>query len=272
MKLRSFFDKTNKPKHSPPPQMSPLLRAMAAEIPRWPPQKRPLMEKIVIEAAAAGVSSMDEFSAFLDSHPDLRTGFYATVSEAFGPEGKQMLSALEALEEPPMSAPVTGGTMQLGNDTVDLSEEGFETYFNEHPEKAIELSTMLLEEVRTRGDRFSEAVILGQLGIAHARLNQLRKAIYYFERHLEISRELGNWQWYMEDYRNLGRAYFELGDDERAEAIYAQAVQIARQQNDREWDIEHSLCLASVYARQGDMQRAAELKNHATKLRNQGAT
>ena len=93
MKLRNLFGKTK-----PSDRMSPLLQAMAAEIPRWPVESRPLMERIVSEAHIAGVSSMDEFSAFLDSHPDLQAGFYATIAEGFGPEGKQMLYALKALE------------------------------------------------------------------------------------------------------------------------------------------------------------------------------
>lgn len=97
MRLLSLFNKTNKQKHAPEQRMSPLLQAMAAEIPSWPAQSRPLMQRILSEAAKAGVGSMGEFSAFLDSHPDLRAGYFAAISEGFGPEGKQMLSALEAL-------------------------------------------------------------------------------------------------------------------------------------------------------------------------------
>ena len=135
---------------------------------------------------------------------------------AVGSEGKQMAPALEELESRPAS-------VSLGE--FDLSPESLQAYYIEHPEKSIEMHTVLLEKVRTHRDRFREAVVLGELALAYARINQLRKAIYYFERHLEIARELGNWQWEMEDCRNLGRAHLELGDNERAGAIYSEAVQ-----------------------------------------------
>ena len=267
MKLRKLFGKKDNPKPRPAARMSPLLHAMAADIPHWPAHKRPLMEKIVIEANAAGVSSMEEFFKFLDSRSDLRAGYYSIMSDRFDPGGEQMPSSMEMREKSPIS-PETATKVTIDGKTIELSQEGFEA----NPEMSIKLNKMGLENARTQGDRLSEAVLLGELALAHARLNQLQKAIYYFERHREIARELGNWQWEMEDYRNLGRAYLELGDDERAGAIYAEAVQLARKREDRRWDIEHSLCLASVYARQGNFQQAADLKNHAMALRNPGAT
>lgn len=269
MKLRNLFGKKDNPKHAPAAGMSPLLRAMAADIPRWPTDKRPLMEKIVIEANAAGVSSMEEFFKFLDSRRDLRAGYDAIMSESLGFDSKQMPSIMEALEEPPTFVTSgKAGEVTIEGETMELSEKGFAA----HPEMSIKINTMLLEKLRTSGDRYGEAVVLGELGLAHARLHQLQKAIDYFEHHLEIARELGNWQWEMEDYRNLGRAQLELGDDERAGAIYTKAVQLARQRNDRKWDIEHSLHLASVYARQGNIEQATKFKNHAMALRNRGAT
>jgi len=264
MKLRNLSGKKDQPKHNSAARMPPLLSAMAAEISRWPPHKRPLMEKIVNEANAAGVSSMEEFSKFLDSRRDLRAGYDALMSDSFGAHGKQMPSTPKAPEEPPTF--VTSGTPEviIDGERMELSEEGFAA----HPEMSIKINTGILEDVRAQGNRYGEAVVLGELGLAHARLNQLQKAIYYFERHLEIAHELGNWEWEMEDYRNLGRAHLELGDDERARANYTKAVQLARQRNDRKWDIEHSLRLASVYARQGNIKQATEFKNHAMALRN----
>jgi tetratricopeptide (TPR) repeat protein len=265
MKLHKSFGKRDNPKHAPAARMSPFLRAMAAEIPRWPPEKRPLMEKIVIEANAAGVTSMEELSKFLNEHPDLQAGFYATMSGGFGARGTQT-STQETFEEPPTPGNTTM-SVTIDGETIELSSEAFAV----HPEKSIKVNTVLLEDVRRRGDRYGEAVVLGELGIAHARLNQLQKAIYYFERHLEIASELGNWEWEMEDYRNIGRAHLELGDYEHAGATYEKALQLARGRNDRRWDIEHSLYLASVYAGQGKIELAAELRNHAMALRNRGA-
>jgi hypothetical protein len=265
MKLSNLFGKKNNPQQSPAARMSPLLRAMAAEIPRWPPDKRPLMEKIVMEANAAGVSSIEEFFTFLDRRPDLQAGYYAITSDSPGSHGAPMRGAPRPTEDPAAPVmPVETPTVIIDGKSVELSEAGFAT----NPEMSIRINTTLLEQVRTRGDRYGEAVVLGELGLAYARLNQLQKAIYYFERHLQIAHELGNWEWEMEDYRNLGRAHLELGDLEHARATCEKAVQLARERNDRKWDIEHSLYLASIYAGQGETERAAELKNHAMALRN----
>ena len=267
MKLRSLFRQRDKRKHVSPTGKSPLLQAMAAEIPLWPPQKRPLMERIVIEASAAGVSSPDELLAFLDAHPDLRAGFSMAMLGASGPKGQEIVSPTQP---PKMNRGDSITIPSLGIYNLDLSSpEEMGAFLEEHPEKSIDFNTMLLKSAQMSGDRFGEAVVLGELGLAYARLNQMPKAIYYFERHLEIARELGNRQWEMEDYRNLGRAHLELGEIERAGAVYAEALLLAQQRGDRDWDIKHSFSLASVYARLGDLDRAEELTNHATALLNQ---
>lgn len=268
MKLREkLFGKTDKQKHVSGRRMSPLLEAMAREIPRWPPQHRGIMEKIVSEAAAAGVSSLEDFSAFLDSAPDLRAGYYTAMSSALGSEGKEMPSTMQRHEAEPLSRLTIP---KLGIHNLDLSSpEEMGAFLAGNPEKSIDLNTHILETSRTSGDRLAEAVALGELGLAYARLNQLPKAIYYFEHHLEISRELGNWEWEMEDCRNLGRAYLELGENEKARSIYEEALQMARRQGDREWTINHSYSLASVYARMDNIERAAELTKQANALSNQ---
>jgi tetratricopeptide (TPR) repeat protein len=265
MKLRErLFGKADKEKRVSGRRMSPLLQAMSREIPRWPPQHQRILERIVIEASAAGVSSMEDFSAFMSSHPNLRAGYEKAMLSALGSEGKQMMSAIESLETPPPTRVTIPGLDIHSLNVSDPEEMG--AYAEKHPENIIKMFSHILEEARTRGDRMTEVVTLGELGLAHARLNQLPKAIYCFERHLEISRELGNWQWEMEDYRNLGRAHLELGDKERARSVYEDALLSARRQDDRQWIINHSYSLAGVCAALGDIQRAAELTNSAKVL------
>ena len=266
MKLRNPFGKADKEKRPSPPQMSPLLKAMAAELPRWPPQKRRILEKILIKASAAGVSSMDEFSAFLDDHPDLRAGFSMTMLGAPGPGGNEMAFPTEPEAELATRVNIPG--LGMNNLNVSSADE-MGAFFAENPENSIKLNSHILETARTSCDRLAEAVALGELGLAYARLGQLPKAIYYFEHHLQIARELGNWQWEMEDCRNLGRANLELGENERARAVFEDALLRARRQGDRQWIINHSYSLASVYAALGDLQGAAELTNNANSLSNQ---
>lgn len=264
MKFRErLFGKTYKQKRVPERRMSPLLQAMEAEIPRWPPEHQRIMERIVIEASAAGVSSFKDFSAFLDSRPDLRDGYDRAMSSALGSGRQQKMPEEEQFEAPPTRVTMPGFGMHNLN-ISDPKEMG--AFLEQQPENSIKLFTHILEVARTSGDRMGEAVAMGELGLAHARQNQLPKAIYYFERHLEIAREIGNWAWEMEDYRNLGRAHLELGDNERAQSIYEEALLAARQQDDRQWIINHSYSLASVCAALGDIQRASELTDNANAL------
>jgi hypothetical protein len=264
MKLRErLFGKADKHKSVPGRRMSPLLQAMEAEIPRWPPHHQRVMERIVIDAAAAGVSSVEDFSAFLRSRPDLRDGYDRAMSWASGSGRQQKMP-----EEPHFEAPPTRVTMPgFGMDNLNISDpEEMGACLETHPENSQDMFSHVLEDARMRGDRVAEAVALGELGLAYARLNQLPKAIYYFERHLELARELGNWAWEMEDYRNLGRAHLELGDNQSARAIYEQALLSARQHDDRQWIVNHSYSLASVCAALGDIERASELTDDANAL------
>lgn len=256
------FGKADKPKESRPEQMSQFLQIMAAEIPRWPPEHRPILERIVHEASAAGVSSPQELSDFLSAHPDLQLQFATVMMGAGGPDTRQPLQSADAREIPP-----TFSRLQFGTADVSSAEE-LEAHLLQNPDEAIDIFTILLERARREGDREGEVVALGYLGLAHAEQGQLPKAIFYFERHLKISREMRNWQWVMEDYRNLGRAHGELANYDRAQSIYEEALKMARNQQNQEWIIYFSYSLASVYAQLGDMKRAARLTEEAKALEN----
>ena len=54
------------------------------------------------------------------------------------------------------------------------------------------------------------------LGIAYYRLGDFRKAIEYHERHLKISKEVGDRAGEGKAYCNLGKAYDSLGDFQKA--------------------------------------------------------
>ena len=259
---KSLFGKADRPKKSPPGQMSQFLQIMAAEIPRLPPEHHPILERIVREANAAGVSSPQELSGFLSAHPDLQLQFATVMMGARGPDTQQSSPVEDARENPP-----TFSRLQFG--TVDVSSaEELQAHLLQNPAEMIEVFTVLLERAQREGDGEGEVAALGYLGIAHAEQGQLPKAIFYFERHLKISRQLENWQGVMEDYRNLGRAHGELADYDRAQRIYDEALNLARKQQNQDWIIYFSYSLASVYAQLGDMKRAAELTEEAKALEN----
>jgi tetratricopeptide (TPR) repeat protein len=234
--------------------MSPLLQALAAELPQWPPEKRRLLEPILIQAAEAGVSSVDELSAFLNVHPQLRSGFDGAMLGSIGPP-----SQLPEDETSSFSITINGREISAPE---ELQAE-LEASFERNPEYSILLNSDILEDARASGDRLREGFALGHLGIAYAQLQQMPKAIYYFKHHREIARELGNWQWEMADCDNLGHAHLEAGEIDSARAIYEEALALARKRDDREWITKHSMRLASVCARMGNMERAEELTRDA---------
>ncbi len=64
---------------------------------------------------------------------------------------------------------------------------------------------------------------LSRFGSAYNSLGQTNKAIEYYERALNISREIGNREDESADLNSLGSAYFHLDDVERAIGNFEQA-------------------------------------------------
>lgn len=253
--LRRLFGKADGREQPHRHRMSPLLQAMAAELPRWPPEKRRLLEPVLIQAAEAGVSSMADMSAFLTAHPQLRSAFDGAMLGSTGPPS-------QLPEDGTLSFPMTLNGREISS-PEELGAE-LEASIERDPKYSILLNSGILEDARASGDRLREGFALGHLGIACARLHQMPKAIYYFERHREIARELGNWQWEMADCDNLGHAHLEAGEIDSALSVYEEGLALARKRDDREWIARHSMSLASVCVRMGNMERAEELTRNAT--------
>ena len=57
------------------------------------------------------------------------------------------------------------------------------------------------------GDRQGEGAVLGNLGIAHARLGQVEQATDYYEQQLAIAREIGDRRGEENALGNMGIAY-----------------------------------------------------------------
>ena len=79
-----------------------------------------------------------------------------------------------------------------------------------------------LQATRRITDRKAEGVHLGNLGVAHAALGEVRKAIEYYEKHLLIAREIG-------DRRGEGNALWNMALALRQLKEPAKALDLARQ-------------------------------------------
>jgi len=109
---------------------------------------------------------------------------------------------------------------------------------------------------REIGHRQDEGNALGNLGMAYRRLGEVRRAIAYYEAALEIDREIGNRRGEGADLGNLGLAYADLGEVRRAIGAFEQGLEIAREMGDRRGEGARLGNLGLAYADLGDVRRA----------------
>ena len=83
--------------------------------------------------------------------------------------------------------------------------------------RAIEYYEQHVQIAREIGDRGGEGNALGNLGVAYANLGEVRRAIGYYEQALQIAREIGDRRGEGNTRWNLALAWEDLGD--RAQAI-----------------------------------------------------
>jgi tetratricopeptide (TPR) repeat protein len=125
--------------------------------------------------------------------------------------------------------------------------------------KAIETYEQRLEIAREIGDRRGEGTARGNLGLAYAALGETRKAIDYYEQALAISHELGDRRGEGNALGNLGNAYYLLGETRKAIETYEQVLAIHREIGNRSSEAITSWNLGLAYEELGDLARAAEL-------------
>ena len=82
--------------------------------------------------------------------------------------------------------------------------------------KSIEYHERHLKISKEVGDRAGESIAYCNLGIAYRNLKYFQKAIAYHEQHLKISKEVGDRAEEGRAYCNLGVAYDSLGDFQKA--------------------------------------------------------
>ena len=124
--------------------------------------------------------------------------------------------------------------------------------------RAIEYYEQSLEITRETQDRRSEGNALGNLGVAHRQLGEPRRAIEYYEQQLKITRETGDRRGEGQTLGNLGLAYADLGQTRRAIEYYEQDLGIARETGDRRGEGTTLGNLGVAYRQLGETQRAIE--------------
>jgi tetratricopeptide (TPR) repeat protein len=123
-------------------------------------------------------------------------------------------------------------------------------------EKAIGYHGQALVIHRKIGDRRGESSDLGNLGTAYRRLGEVEKATGHYEQQLVITREIGDRRGEGNALGSLGLAYASLGEVEKAIGYYEQALVIHREIRDRHGEGNDLLNLGSAYLRMGEVEKA----------------
>ena len=96
------------------------------------------------------------------------------------------------------------------------------------------------------------------LGIAYYSLGDFQKAIEYHERHLKISKEVGDRAGEGKAYCNLGIAYYSLGDFQEAIEYYKGNLKISKEVGNKAEKGKAYCNLGIAYYSLGDFQKAIE--------------
>ena len=127
-----------------------------------------------------------------------------------------------------------------------------------HPRERIRWLEASAEAARKLGNQDREGLALGNLGVAHRQLGELRRAIEYYEQQLKITRETGDRRGEGAALGNLGGAYLHLGELRRAIEHFEQDLAICRETGDRRGEGMTLGNLGLAYADLGETRRAIE--------------
>ena len=133
-------------------------------------------------------------------------------------------------------------------------------------QKAIEYHERHLKISKEVGDRAGEGRAYGNLGNAYNSLGDFQKAIDYYERDLKISKEVGDRAGEGRTYGNLGVAYKNLGDFQKAIQYHERDLKISKEVGDRAGEGRAYGNLGNAYDSLGDFQKAIEYHERDLKI------
>jgi tetratricopeptide (TPR) repeat protein len=162
--------------------------------------------------------------------------------------------------------------------------ETFDTYLNlalsysETGEliKAIDLfkkAENILKMVLIGNNHLQFALLYNNMGLIHQRISDYTQAIYYFEKELEIRREIKshNLPEISQNLNNLGQIYLQLGGNDKALQYYFQALEVA-EKSQKETDPSTATVYNNIglgFLRKGDHKMACEYVEKGLKMREQ---
>jgi tetratricopeptide (TPR) repeat protein len=129
-----------------------------------------------------------------------------------------------------------------------------------------------LQIVQGREEKGETSRLLNNLGLVYSALGDKRKALAFYERALQLQRQVGDRGGEATTLNNLGGVYDALGDKRKALAFYEQALPIYRQAGDRSGEAIALNNLGMVYNALGDQRKALDFFEQALDLTRQVGT
>jgi tetratricopeptide (TPR) repeat protein len=144
-----------------------------------------------------------------------------------------------------------------------LETVGFAYYRLSQVKQSIGYYERALDIDREIGNRRGEGNALGRLGLAYAALGETKKAVRYHQKRLDIAKEIGNRQGEGNARGNLGVAYKKLGETKKAIGYHKQHLAIAQQIGDRRGKGNALGNLGDAYLDLGKVNKAIDLYKQA---------
>jgi len=132
--------------------------------------------------------------------------------------------------------------------------------------KAIEYYEKALQIAKEIGDRKSESMWIGYIGGVYFDLDDAKKAIEYNKKALKIAQEVGDRKNECEWFENIGSAYHVQGDVRKALKYYEKALKIAQEIGERREECTLLANLGSAYNDMGDARKAIDYYEKALKI------
>ncbi|KAM5146151.1 G-protein-signaling modulator 1 [Mantella aurantiaca] len=124
--------------------------------------------------------------------------------------------------------------------------------------KATEYYERNLELVKQLGDRAAQGRAYGNLGNTHYLLGNFNEAITFHKERLAIAKEFGDKAAERRAYSNLGNAHIFLGMFDASADYYKKTLQLSRQLKDQAVEAQACYSLGNTYTLLQDYERAIE--------------
>jgi tetratricopeptide (TPR) repeat protein len=150
------------------------------------------------------------------------------------------------------------GRSETTGNLSEVHESKLESYGPAGFDRVIDSENLILADAQRKGDRAGEKNALSALGLTYARLGQTQKAIQYFEKQLEIVRELADEEEECGLLANLGDAFAISGNIEQAKVYYQEQLLLAESRGYRVFVGSAYNGLGFVYVKQNKISQGIE--------------